>query len=63
MQKTQTKNCKNYFFNPSKARAISSQSIYNERNAKTTSDSSFFMKIWACDNHIKKPAKFTTDLI
>ena len=63
MQKTQTKNCKNYFFHSSKTRLISSQSIYNARNAKTTSDSSFFMKVWACDNHIKKPAKFTTDLI
>ena len=63
MQKTQTKNCKNYFFHSSKARAISSQSIYIARNAKSTSDSSIFMKVWACDNHIKKPSKFTTDLI
>ena len=62
MQKTQTKNCKNYFFHSSKTRVISSQLIYNARNAKTTSDSSFFMKVWACDNHIKKPAKFRTDL-
>ena len=62
-KKTQTKNCKNYLFHSSKTRVISSQSIYNARNAKTTSDSSFFMKVWACDNHIKKPAKFTTDLI
>ena len=45
MQKTQTKNCKNYFFHSSKTRVISSQSIYNARNAKTTSDSSFFMKV------------------
>ena len=63
MQKTQTKNCKNYFFHSSKTRAISSQSIYNASNAGTTSDSSIFMKVWACDNNIKKFAKFTTDLI
>ena len=63
MQKTQTKNCKNYFFHSSKTRVISLQSIYNARNAETSSNSSFFMKVWACDNNIKKPAKFTTDLI
>ena len=62
MQKTQTKNCKNYFFHSSKTRVISSQSIYNARNAETTSDSSFLMKVWACDNHIKEIDKFTTYL-
>ena len=63
MQKTQTKNCKNYFFHSSKTRVISSQSIYNTRNAETTPDSSIFMKVWACDNYFEKLAKFTANLI
>ena len=63
MQKAQTKNNENYFFRSSKARVISLQSIYNAKNAENTSDYSIFMKVWACDNHIEKLAKFTADLI
>ena len=63
MQKTQTKNCKNYFFHSSKTRVISSQSIYNARNAETTSDPSFFLKRDLVIITLKKLAKYRTDLI